>query len=154
MYIWSINFNVMNKQNIQTYILLFSTVIISFFLSSCNKERVAHKIEGSWDKVWVEDLKTTSKERWIFKSDNTLIIMRNFYNATHMDYMDTIEVGRWKVDMKFDKNHRRLDIYDLKDGNVDYYNGEWDIINLKEDELFIVNKEVGRLFREFTRQKS
>ncbi len=66
MYIWSINFNVMNKQNIQTSILLFSTVIISFFLSSCNKERVAHKIEGSWDKVWVEDLKTTSKERWIF----------------------------------------------------------------------------------------
>ena len=144
----------MNKQNIQTYILLFSTVIISFFLSSCNKERVAHKIEGSWDKVWVEKLETTDEERWIFKSDNTLIIMRNFYNATPMDYMDTIEVGRWKVDMKFDKNHRRLDIYDLKDGNVDYYNGEWDIINLKEDELFIVNKEVGRLFREFTRQKS
>ena len=144
----------MNKQNIQTYILLFSTVIISFFLSSCNKERVAHKIEGSWHKVWVEKLETTDEERWIFKSDNTLIIMRNFYNATPMDYMDTIEVGRWKVDMKFDKNHRRLDIYDLKDGNVDYYNGEWDIINLKEDELFIVNKEVGRLFREFTRQKS
>lgn len=134
--------------------LLVATLVISQIFSGCSKERVAHKVEGTWDVVSVGNLKTRDSERWIFKPDNTLIIMRNFYNATPRDYMDTVEVGRWKIDIELKKNQRRINVYDFKDGNVSYYNGDWYIINIEKDQLFIVNKEVGRLFREFTRQKT
>jgi hypothetical protein len=141
-------------KSIKTLMLLASVIVISFLFASCNKDRVAHKVEGVWDMVPVGNLKTIDKERWIFKPDNSLVIIRNFYNGMPRDYMDTIEVGSWKIDLEFKKNRRRIDVSGFKDGNVDYYNGEWYIVNLEKDQLFIVNKEVGRLFREFTRQKT
>lgn len=141
-------------KSIKISMLLVATLVISQIFSGCSKERVAHKVEGTWDVVSVGNLKTRDSERWIFKPDNTLIIMRNFYNATPRDYMDTVEVGRWKIDIELKKNQRRINVYDFKDGNVSYYNGDWYIINIEKDQLFIVNKEVGRLFREFTRQKT
>jgi len=134
--------------------LFIAVLFIVFVAAGCSKARVEHKVEGTWDKVWVENLSTINKETWVFKPDNTLIIMRNFYNATPMYKMDTVEVGRWHIEMETKKNPRRLEIYDFKDGNVSYYNGTWLIIKANDDELFIVNKTVGRLFREFQKQKT
>ena len=140
----------LKKQNITTILILSASFIFAFF-TGCTKTKVTHKIEGVWDKVWVEDLSTINKERWIFKPDNTIIIMRNFYNATPMPSMDTIEIGHWKVEIDAKKNPKNIQLYDFKDGNESYYNGKWIILTLNKKELFMVNKECGRLFREFTK---
>lgn len=117
------------------------TIILCLSLTSCTKDTI-NKLQGEWKVIPVDDINTNYIETWEFTSDGQVIVKNS--NPAYGNFTGKYEVVAGFLDTK-------LTISEFPN-QLNFYNADWKIIDLKRNTLYINNDKDGGLYtKEFER---
>ncbi len=123
------------------YPVIILSIVLGLSLSSCSKD-TQNKLQGTWTVIQIPAPNTTDVETWEFTSDGVLNITNT--NPAYGDHS-----GKYVVESGFLET--KLTISELAN-QYNYYNAEWQIVELKRSTLYINNDKDGGLYtKEFER---
>lgn len=116
--------------------ITFAFIIVATVFSSCKKAEYPNLIQGTWQRVIVEENPTHIIELWKF--ENGKLSITGCPNQGTANY--------------FVKNKVRRSYITITDFHITAFNTDWMIRDLDNDKLIIINdKEGGILTKEFIR---
>jgi len=120
-------------------------IIAALGFASCQKKK-EDKISDTWRLLRVSvDSTVTWYELWQMDDGYITMLKRNDTTTT----LDTLGTGQYTVDAGLSKTFITME--GMSD-DVNNYNGDWEVLQLKNDIMVILHEEGGWYYREFVKE--
>ncbi len=120
-------------------------LIAALGFASCQKKK-EDKISETWRLIRVSvDSTVTWYELW--QMDDGYLTMLKRDDGT--GNLDTVGTGQYVVDAGLSKTVVNME--GMSD-NVNYYNGQWEVLKMNNDILILLHEEGGWYYREFVKE--